>query len=283
MFAARQMESEQQKHSAPGRAPIPQTGRVSVLERDSAPPSFHGQGAVSALPALTPALILTLQRTAGNAAVNALLRQGNLSYSPTAAATSGRHIGLAQPLQRSNTVALVIQRATEDQITDLYFDAYHALMDSKREADIAQAWRVAFRTLETQYNLARTANDFTGAAVQNAYNALLAAGGAVPPEPAESPHRRAAKLLLAEARARFSAFRGNPHLNRGAWAGSTAHGAQPPDYVRTAAAVVANLRAWQVSLHGRLGEWWLMASDSAPSGAALHRRGDTRGDFIFHL
>jgi hypothetical protein len=101
---------------------------------------------------------------------------------------------------------------------------------------------------------------------------------------AVDPTEALVRGVIAAANVRFQAFRGNALLNRGAWAGSATHGAQPGDYARTPAATIAAINTKQVRMGGNLGSWWLMQSDTAPSGNALHRGAvDARGDFIYHL
>ncbi|WP_347350125.1 hypothetical protein [Intrasporangium sp.] len=217
----------------------------------------HAPGPVPGRPP-SPQLVLSLQRAVGNHAVATLL--GGPS----------------------------VQRlVSKDDLWDHYFDAYSSRMRTRGRID--QRWTDVFFHFENRLYGAKaqvaTVGDaaYDAAGVQDAHDNLAALGfAALPPSP--DPNVAAARAVITVANTRWSAFRGNGGLNRGAWAGSATHGEQPPNYVQTAAGVIAELRNMQLAQAGRIGSWWLMASDTAPSGNALHRGGvDARGDFIYHL
>lgn len=184
-----------------------------------------------------------------------------------------------------STPIWVIQRAgTADQMWDDYFEAYDNLMSVKKNTNtvVDLTWRNRFYHLE---NLLYQAKDpanpthYNDANVQDAHTQLMLLG-VLPPAPQPNPNMTAARALIIAANARWAVFRGNYHVNRGAWAGSASHGPRPADYVQTPAGPIQVIRDRKIAI----GEWWIMASDSAPSGCALHRRGfDARGDFIYHL
>ena len=90
--------------------------------------------------------------------------------------------------------------------------------------------------------------------------------------------------IIQSANARFQTFRGNPLLNRGAWAGSNSYGVKPGDYAPTPDINIQRLQNKQIRMGGNLGSWWIMQSNEATTGWALHRGAvDDRGDFIYHL
>jgi hypothetical protein len=181
---------------------------------------------------------------------------------------------------------MLIQRFPEAEMWDNYLDAYSGKMRYKKTSDLDATWLNRFRELELALYDAKENGGgvrYQATRVQDAYGRLLALGFE-PVEAGEDPDAVEGRNVLAAANGRFQAFSGNPHMNRGAWAGSTSHGAQPNDYLQTAAGVIAALRNRQRLQGGRLGSWWLMQSDSSPSGYSLHRgRIDVRGDFIYHL
>jgi hypothetical protein len=241
--------------------------------------SFYAiQGAIQkpSRETLTPRAILQLQRTIGNQAVLRML----------AGVSSDR----VQRLSNSSLVASVqtntpvIQRVVgESVLWDAYFAAYDAKMSKANigRRDVQwQTWLQAFHRLEEALYEAKKplpAYNYNSDEVQTRYDRLIHLG-LTPPDAEPDPLVAAANTILHDARVRFNAFRGNNGLNRGAWAGSATHGGQPNDYVQTPNAVIDRLRA------KNLGNWWLMQSDSAPSGNALHRGAvDNRGDFIYHL
>jgi len=179
----------------------------------------------------------------------------------------------------------VVQRAgPPNQMWDDYFDAYENLMSVKRNSNhvIDPTWRNYFYHLEDLLYQAKdhgNPTQYHDPNVQDAHSQLMTLG-VVPPAPAPDPNQTAAQALVVAANARWAVFRGNPLVDRGAWAGSNNHGPRPGDYVQTGAGPINVIRHQGIAL----GAWWIMQSDTAPSGWALHRGGvDARGDFIYHL
>lgn len=221
--------------------------------------SWSGRAPASGCSPHSVERLASLQRTAGNQAVSALL----------AGATVQRLVG-------------------KDDLWDRYHDAYWARMNAGRRV-IDGTWTQRFFLFEQRLYAAKGQEAALGTGayaavpVQDAHDRLHELGFHAP-APAEDPDVVASRAVFRHAAGRWAAFRGDAGLNRGAWAGSSTHGGRPADYVQTAAAVVDVIRQRQVSGGGRVGAWWLMVSDSAPSGHALHRGGiDYRGDFIYHL
>lgn len=222
------------------------------------------------------------------------VRSSRPHLGPSNSPHSAAHLVELQRLAGNQAVAalvggLTIQRLVDkDTLWDAYGDAYWARMNARNRA-IDPLWTKRFFKLEEQLYEAKALeatqgpNVYNAAKVQGAHDKLHELGFDAP-APAEDPNEKASREVLRHAKQRWSAFRRNAQLNRGAWAGSTSNGPQPNDYVQTSAAVIAVLRQRQVSGRGRIGAWWLMASDSAPSSNALHRGAcDDRGDFIYHL
>ena len=180
--------------------------------------------------------------------------------------------------------------ADENTLWDAYFTAYNAKMDpatKNRRDDQWHNWLQLFHNFETSIYLAKNQGGgtaYAAAQVQDRYETLVHIG-LRPPAAVPDANVAAANTVLQVASTRFGAFRGNPILNRGAWAGSNTHGGRPPDYAQTAQGVITTLRQRQVANGGKLSNnWWIMQSDTAPSGFALHGPGtDARGDFIYHL
>lgn len=185
---------------------------------------------------------------------------------------------------------VTVQRlVAKDVMWEHYHEAYQSRMRIKKDYQIDQRWTGLFLHFERQLYAAKEGANVNGdvaydaVPVQDAHDNLAAMGFDAPP-PAADPNVSVARALVTAANARWAAFRNNRRLNRGAWAGSQTHGARPADYVQTTPAVLAVLTAMQVAQGGRLGNWWLMASDTSPSGHSLHRGAiDARGDFIYHL
>lgn len=206
----------------------------------------------------------------------------------------GEHLAVLQRLAGNQAVSalvggLAVQRLVDkDTLWDHYFDAYSARMNVKTRA-IDYTWMQRFFRLEERLYAAKAQETdqgpgvYAGQPLQDAYDRLHELGFDAP-APAEDPHLAASRGVLRHANQRWNAFRGDNQLNRGAWAGSASHGPRPNDYAQTAAAVIAVLQQRQLAGGGQIGAWWLMVSDSAPSGRALHRGAiDLRGDFIYHL
>ncbi len=181
-------------------------------------------------------------------------------------------------------VAVVQRAGTANQMWDDYFDAYDNLMSVKQNTNaiVDLTWRNYFYHLENLLYQAKDPNSpvqYQDHNVQTAHTNLMAIG-VQPPAPAPSPDEVTAQGLLIAANARWRVFRGNPLVNRGAWAGSANHGPQPGDYVQTAQGPINVLRQARIAL----GSWFVMQSNTAPSGWSIHRYGvDARGDFIYHL
>lgn len=185
--------------------------------------------------------------------------------------------------------AVVVQRATEDEMWDAYLDAYLARMRTK-DSQISQRWIQAFFHLERLLYQAKEAQDpnaYNDERLQRAYDTMQMIG--LVPGVRPAPNQQAilgATNVLQHAATRFNAFGQNGQLNRGAWAGSNQHGPRPGDYQQTGQAIINHLVDRQVARgDGTIdGTWWIMRSDTAPSGRSLHRRAfDVRGDFIYHL